>query len=119
MVFNGPDEQFISGRVMGADGGIGGTYGVMPELFIEMDRLIRAGKVAEALPIQNAVDGIIYTMCAAKGNLYAVIKEILRRREDLDLGGGRKPLFDLVPEDDAIVEKAAGMIDAAMKRFVG
>ena len=25
-VFNGPDEQFVSGRVMGADGGIGGTY---------------------------------------------------------------------------------------------
>ena len=30
MVFNGPDEQFISGRVMGAAGGIGGTYGAMP-----------------------------------------------------------------------------------------
>ena len=35
-VFNGPDEQFVSGRVMGADGGIGGTYAVMPELFIRM-----------------------------------------------------------------------------------
>ena len=30
IVFNGPDEQFISGRVIGAEGGIGGTYGVMP-----------------------------------------------------------------------------------------
>ena len=25
VVFNGPDEQFVSGRVIGADGGIGGT----------------------------------------------------------------------------------------------
>ena len=33
VVFNGPDEQFVSGLAMGADGGIGGTYAVMPELF--------------------------------------------------------------------------------------
>ncbi len=119
VVFNGPDEQFISGRAMGADGGIGGTYGVMPELFLKMDELIRAGKMEEALPIQNAADEIIYAMCAAKGNLYAVIKEILRRRENLDLGGVREPLYNLVPEDAAVVEKAVGMIDAAMKKYVG
>ena len=118
VVFNGPDEQFISGRVMGADGGIGGTYGVMPELFLKMDELIRAGKVAEALPIQNAADEIIYTMCAAKGNLYAVIKEVLRRRENVDLGGVRAPLYNLVPEDEAVVEKAAALIDSAMKKYV-
>ena len=34
VVFNGPDEQLVSGLAMGADGGIGGTYGVMPELYI-------------------------------------------------------------------------------------
>ena len=34
VVFNGPDEQFVSGRVIGADGGIGGTYAVMPELYL-------------------------------------------------------------------------------------
>ena len=32
IVFNGPDEQLVSGLAIGADGGIGGTYGVMPEL---------------------------------------------------------------------------------------
>ena len=119
VVFNGPDEQFISGRVMGADGGIGGTYGAMPELFLKMDKLIRAGKTAEALPIQNAADEIIYAMCAAKGNLYAVIKEILRRREGLDLGGVREPLYNLVPEDQAVVDKAVELIDNAMRKFIG
>ena len=44
IVFNGPDEQFVGGRLMGADGGIGGTYGVMPELFLKMDEYIRAGE---------------------------------------------------------------------------
>ena len=42
-VFNGPDEQFVSGRVMGADGGIGGTYAVMPELFQD-ERADREGR---------------------------------------------------------------------------
>ena len=35
VVFNGPDEQLVSGLAMGADGGIGGTYGVMPELYLK------------------------------------------------------------------------------------
>ena len=34
IVFNGPDEQLISGLVMGAIGGIGGTYGAMPKLYV-------------------------------------------------------------------------------------
>ena len=37
VVFNGPDEQFIAGRAIGACGGIGGTYAAMPELFLKMD----------------------------------------------------------------------------------
>ena len=48
IIFNGPDEQFISGRVIGAEGGIGGTYGVMPELFLKMDEYVKAGKMEEA-----------------------------------------------------------------------
>lgn len=36
VVMNGPDEQFVSGLAMGATGGIGGTYAVMPELFLEV-----------------------------------------------------------------------------------
>ena len=39
IIFNGPDEQFISGRVIGAEAGIGGTYGVMPELFLNQVQL--------------------------------------------------------------------------------
>ena len=35
IIFNGPDEQFMSGRVIGAEGAIGGTYGAMPELFLK------------------------------------------------------------------------------------
>ena len=117
VVFNGPDEQFISGRAMGADGGIGGTYAVMPELLRKADELLKAGKVKEAAEVQYAIDAIIYAMCACKGNLYAVMKEILRIRENLDIGGVRKPLPNLFPEDMDQVKKCAKMIDEAIAKF--
>lgn len=62
VVFNGPDEQFVGGRCMGADGGIGGTYGVMPELYLKMDECIRSGNISLAQKIQYTCDRIIYAM---------------------------------------------------------
>ena len=113
-VFNGHDEQFVSGRVMGADGGIGGTYAVMPELFIRMNELIEKGDIPTARAIQYKADRIIYKMCEAKGNLYAVMKEILRRMYGLELGGVRAPLANLAPEDEAVVAEAQKMIEEAI-----
>ena len=107
IIFNGPDEQFISGRVIGAEGAIGGTYGVMPELYLKMDEYVRAGQLDKAREIQYAVDAIIYKMCSAHGNMYAVIKAILKINENLELGGVRKPLPSLTKEDKKIVEEAA------------
>ena len=80
VVFNGPDEQFAGGRMMGADAGIGGTYAVMPELFLAVDEAVRKGDFAQAKEIQYKIDRIIYKMCECRGNLYAVMKEILRGR---------------------------------------
>lgn len=117
VVFNGPDEQLVSGLAMGADGGIGGTYGVMPELYLKIKELVEAGKMAEALDVQNAADAIIYAMCACHGNLYAVMKEIMRIRGGLDIGGVRKPLPDIIPEDMDQIKKCAKMIDEAIEKF--
>ena len=116
IIFNGPDEQFMSGRVIGAEGGIGGTYGVMPELFLKLDAYVKAGDMDAARNLQYAIDEIIYKMCSAHGNMYAVIKAILKINEGLDLGGVRKPLPSLTESDMAIVEEAARMIrDAKAK----
>jgi len=118
IIFNGPDEQFISGRVIGAEGGIGGTYGVMPELFLKMDEYVNAGKLDQAREIQYAVDAIIYKMCSAHGNMYAVIKEILRLNEKLDIGSVRLPLAPLTEEDKKIAKEAAQMILEAKEQFL-
>ena len=115
IVFNGPDEQFISGLLIGAEAGIGGTYAVMPELFLKLKELFDAGKFAEARELQFAVNEIIYKLCAARGNMYAVAKEVLRINEDLDIGGVRLPLTDLEGDDFQVAKEAAGMIASAKK----
>ncbi|MDO4276592.1 MAG: dihydrodipicolinate synthase family protein [Eubacteriales bacterium] len=117
IIFNGPDEQFMSGRVIGAEAGIGGTYGVMPELFLKLDELVRANEMEKAKEVQYAVNDIIYKMCSAHGNMYAVIKEILRINEKLDIGGVRLPLADLIPEDLPIAREAAKMVRDAVDKF--
>ncbi len=118
IIFNGPDEQFISGRVIGAEGAIGGTYGAMPELFLKMDELLKSQDLDTARKIQYAVNEIIYKMCSAHGNMYAVIKAILNINEGLSLGGVRAPLPALTEPDQAIVKEAAAMIRAAKERFL-
>lgn len=118
-VFNGPDEQFISGRVMGADGGIGGTYAAMPELLLKADELVRANKMEQAREVQYAINTIIYALCGCRGNMYGVIKEVLRRREGLDIGGVRAPLASLVPEDMTKIEAVCKLIDETTAAYCG
>lgn len=117
IVFNGPDEQLISGLVMGATGGIGGTYGAMPELYNELFRCVKAGELDKALEIQNDCCRIIYKMCSAHGNMYAVIKAILRKQGAPDCGSVRAPLAELVEADMAIVDESAAMIAAAIVKY--
>lgn len=117
VVFNGPDEQLAAGLAMGADGGIGGTYGVMPELYMKIMDSFGAGDVHTAMEVQDEATKIIYAMCGCHGNLYAVMKEILKIRAGIDIGEVRRPMPCLVPEDMPQVEKCAGMIDAAIKKY--
>ncbi|MBR5020948.1 MAG: dihydrodipicolinate synthase family protein, partial [Oscillospiraceae bacterium] len=117
IVFNGPDEQLISGLVMGATGGIGGTYGAMPELYVELYRCVKAGELAKALEIQNECCRIIYKMCSTHGNMYGVIKEILRKMNGPDCGSVRAPLAELIEADMPIVDECVAMIQAAVAKY--
>ena len=118
VVFNGPDEQFVSGFAIGADGGIGGTYSVMPELYVKLLEMIRGGEREKACALQHDLCNIIYKLCSGTGNMYALIKEVLRRREGLNVGGVRPPLTEVTEADDPIVNEAAAMIDAAVKKYL-
>ena len=86
VIFNGPDEQFISGLAIGAEGAIGGTYGAMPELFLKLEALVKSSEMEKARELQYVINEIIYKMCSAHGNMYGVIKEILKINEGLEIG---------------------------------
>lgn len=117
IVFNGPDEQLLSGLAAGAIGGIGGTYAAMPELYLAIYRLFHEGEIARAREIQDACCHAIYKMCSCKGNMYAVIKGILREQGGPDIGGVRAPLFDLQPEDMTTVKELAAEIGALVEKY--
>lgn len=114
VVMNGPDEQLVSGLAMGADGGIGGTYGVMPELYLRIKACVDSGDLAQARRVQNLACGVIAAMTACRGNLYAVMKEILRRREGIDIGSVRAPLPPVTAGDDGAIAAAVRLLDQAM-----
>ena len=112
ITFNGPDEQLLSGIVAGATGGIGGTYGAMPEVYLKIFELATKGEnLALARQLQQDANQIIYKMCSGTGNMYAMIKEILRLSGGPDIGGVRAPLLNLTEEDKAIAKQCVAMIE--------
>jgi len=118
IVFNGPDEQFISGRLIGAQGGIGGTYAVMPQLFLQLDYFLKTNQWEKAKALQAEVNEIIAQMCSCHGNMYAVAKEILRLNENLNIGSVRAPLAELIPEDLPKVQACAEYIEQVTTKFI-
>ena len=117
IVFNGPDEQLISGLVMGATGGIGGTYGAMPELYLKLYECVKEGRLDTALEIQNDCCRIIYKLCSGHGNMYAMIKEVLRKMGCPDCGSVRAPLAELIESEYPIADECVAMIKAAVAKY--
>lgn len=118
IIFNGPDEQFVGGRMIGAEGGIGGTYGVMPELFVRLNEMIDSGDTKNARALQDDINEIIYTMCSTKGNMYATAKAALKIRAGLELGGVREPLLNLQQGDEVIVTKVVELVEKAISTWI-
>lgn len=112
LVFNGPDEQLLAGLASGAAGGIGGTYAVMPELYLKLFDLVKRGCIPEARAVQDACCHVIYRLCSGQGNMYAMIKAVIKEMGGPDIGGVRAPLYPLQPEDMPLVKEIAAEIRA-------
>ena len=115
LVFNGPDEQYISGRIMGADSGIGGTYGVMPELFLKAEEHFSKGNIEKAQEVQFAINDIIGDLLSFP-SLYGVAKEIVKLR-GIDIGTTRLPLEPVDKEDFPKVKELHEKIMNTIEKF--
>ena len=91
----------------------------MPELYLKIYELYGKGEMETARQIQNEACRIIYKMCTAKGNLYAVQKAIIRLQGGPDAGSVRAPLAALADSDSPIVDECVTMINAAISKYCG
>ena len=69
------------------------------------------------MEIQNECCRVIYEMCSGKGNLYAVLKEVVRDLGGPDAGGVREPLYALQEEDKPIAASCAEKIKARISKY--
>ncbi|MBD7943687.1 MULTISPECIES: dihydrodipicolinate synthase family protein [Psychrobacillus] len=116
IVFNGPDEQYVSGRLIGAEGGIGGTYGVMPELFLKAEEFISAGNFSDARKIQHDINDIIIALCSLNGSMYSVIKGVLKL-SGINIGSVRGPLEAVTGEDIKKIDDIKKKIEEAIVKY--
>lgn len=74
-IFNGRDEVLAAGMLMGAHGGIGSFYNLVPELFVSVYDLARANRWVEARAVQDRINDLIRAVLAYP--LVPAIKRLL------------------------------------------
>ncbi len=58
-VINGPDETLLCGLAMGADGGIGANYSLIPGKFAELYRMVQRNDLQGAMGMQAEINRLI------------------------------------------------------------
>jgi N-acetylneuraminate lyase len=112
VVFNGRDEVLVAGLLMGADGGIGSFYNVVPELFVKLFALCRDGRFGEAREVQRRINLLIRIVL--RFPVFPAIKRMLKW-SGLDCGACLAPRGQLTPDDEGKLKHAlqAGDFDPA------
>ncbi|MBM3724318.1 MAG: hypothetical protein FJW40_02685 [Acidobacteria bacterium] len=102
VVFNGHDEVITAGLLMGADGGIGTFYNVIPELFVEAHQLARRKDWAGAQAVQSRINELV--AIGLQFPLTPAIKTILAW-QGLDCGEAVAPRRSLTAEEKRRLRK--------------
>jgi N-acetylneuraminate lyase len=74
-IFYGRDEMLSAGLLLGADGGIGSFYNVIPELFLQLWRLAQEGRWDETRALQARINE--YITITLRYPLFPALKTIL------------------------------------------
>jgi N-acetylneuraminate lyase len=106
-VFNGRDEVLAAGLLMGANGGIGTFYNVLPELFVRIYRAATAGQWEEARLAQQRAN--VFIRITLQFPLFPAVKQILTW-SGLDCGACLPPRARLSAEQQALLRQ--NLVDA-------
>jgi N-acetylneuraminate lyase len=102
-ILNGRDEVFAAGMLMGAHGGIGSFYNLVPELFVSVYNDALAGRWAEARATQDRINDLIRAVLAFP--MMAAIKRLLTW-SGIDCGCPVPPRRALTPEEEVALRAA-------------
>jgi N-acetylneuraminate lyase len=111
-IFYGRDEMLSAGLLLGADGGIGSFYNVIPGMFMRMWRLARKGRWNETRELQARINEFI--TITLRYPLFPALKTILGW-VDIDCGPCLAPRRQLLSADERARLRdeltSAGLID--------
>jgi N-acetylneuraminate lyase len=105
LVFVGCDEILAAGLYGGASGGVGGFYNLVPEAFVRIHRLTRAGAWEEARAVQAAVNELIAVI--VEYPLVPAFKACMTWL-GIDCGPPAPPRQGLSPEQQTRLREALG-----------
>ncbi|MBI4893522.1 MAG: dihydrodipicolinate synthase family protein [Acidobacteria bacterium] len=97
-VFNGSDEMLVAGLLRGAHGGIGSIYNLIPDLFVDLYSLARAGEWAQAATVQDRINVLIRIIL--RYPVFGAVKTLLRSA-GIDCGPCLRPRRDLSAAESA------------------
>lgn len=97
VVFNGRDEVLAAGMFMGASGGIGTFYNLVPAWFVQVFDLCEAGRHAEARKVQDRINDLI--RLTLRFPVFAAVKRMLSW-SGIDCGTTLAPRRCLTTEEE-------------------
>ncbi len=104
-LINGPDETLICGLVMGADGGIGTTYNLMPDWYAKLYDAFQAGDIAAAQNYQFMANRVTEVLIRfSKFGAIRATKAALELK-GFDVGRAVYPAGDLSKDERAALQK--------------
>jgi len=103
VVFSGYDEVLVAGLLMGACGGIGTFYNLIPELFVEVKSLAGEGRWTEARAVQARINELIEI--TVRYPCFPAVKTILRW-SGLDCGRCLAPRRSLTADEERGLREA-------------
>ena len=97
VIFEGEDSLLLPSLIAGAIGGIGASYNLMPELYVQLWEAYRGNNIDKAAEIQAKVNEVIRALLISP-DLIGGIKQVLGWM-DLKCGAPRSPNRTLRPEE--------------------
>ena len=116
IVFNGRDEVLVAGLLMGASGGIGSFYNLVPELFLQVWELSRRHCWEEARAVQGRINELIEI--TLRFPIFPAIKKILSW-SGLNCGECLPPHRSLTKQAEADLHRLLSQSSLGTSEFAG